>query len=111
MSIPQQIEEQMLAELDGSLSFMLMNFRIANHSAHCALRDASSAADAKAAFSQDGQQFHPPTLSVARTEPDGSVREPGGRVVRNAPIRSEETGRGSETRRSCGGDMGIINEG
>jgi hypothetical protein len=89
MSIPLQIEEQMLAELDGSLDLLLLHFRFSRDSAHCALRRAPSVDEAKAVFAQDGRTFHPPTAVAARVEPDGSVREPG-RATRNAPIRSDE---------------------
>ena len=89
VSIPQQIERAMLAGLDGSLQFVLMNFRLAEDSAHRALRHAPSIDDAEAHFAQDGREFRPPTATAARAEADGTVREHG-TVVRNAPIRSNE---------------------
>jgi hypothetical protein len=79
----------MLAGLDGSLQFVLMNFRLAEDSAHRALRHAPSIDDAEAHFAQDGREFRPPTATAARAEADGTVREHG-TVVRNAPIRSNE---------------------
>jgi len=40
MSIPQKIDEQMLADSDGSLDFVLMVFRFTRDCAHCSLERA-----------------------------------------------------------------------
>lgn len=90
MTILEQIEQHMLANLDGSMDFIHLSLRIPQGSAHCSLRRAPSVAEATTYFERDGREFRPPTLVAARAEADGTVREQRP-VVRNAPIRSDET--------------------